>query len=69
MLSKHCRDVFKMAVQRCIDDFDWESLLERSTRMSDEEVNTMLRDTPVAEMAAICYSQDEERFVINPDKK
>ena len=58
-----------MAVQRCVDDYDWKSLQEKSSRMSDEEINSMLRDTPVAEMAAICYSEHEENYVISPDKR
>ena len=58
-----------MAVQRCVDEFDWKSLQEKSTRMSNEEVDAMLWDTPVAEMAAICYSQNEEKMVISPNRR
>lgn len=58
-----------MALQRCVADFDWESLYERSSRLSDEEISALLRDTPIAEMAAICYSQHEDNFVVSPDKR
>ncbi len=58
-----------MAVQRCVDGFDWQSMQEKSSRMSDEEVSALLKNTPIAEMAAICFSEHEEDFVISPDTR
>lgn len=51
-----CRKVAEAAWRKCISGTDWQSLVRKAGRLSDQEQQQLLAQTPLAAAAAKCYA-------------
>lgn len=52
-----------------MNEFDWDSLRQNTATMNEQDLDRQLRETPVADLAAICYSKEEALYVVSPDNR
>lgn len=56
-------------MEKCISSFDWKAAEKACSTLNEEDASCLLRTTPIAKMAAICYSQEEGAQAICPDRR